>query len=261
MNINNVLTSKGGVGKSLICTILACYFEDRAQRILNLDLDANQPTFSRYRGLDVQRVEVTRNGKVDSGLFDYALETIYGPNVREGLPRTDIDQVIVDSGAGSYLPFVQYMRRENVMENFADLGYCHSLHVVIVGGQAMDDCVLSLNQLATHFGAGSKIVVWLNSYFDNLPWSGINEFYESRVYRKYEQLIHGVVEMPDLDPETEGRAFARFSKANQTFAEALSSGDLSYADSKRLLRLRQTYYEQLDPIFGTHNTRIVAEAE
>ena len=262
MNVNNVLTSKGGIGKSLVAGILAGYFRDRGQRTLTVDLDPNQPTLTRYQALEVQRIDVTRNGKVDSGLFDQALEKIYGSGLHDGSPRSDLDQVVIDSGAGSYLPFVEYMRREDVMEDFAELGYLHTLHVVLAGGQALEDCVQSLAQLAAHFGQGSRIVVWLNDFFDALPWDTAEAFLGSQLYRHHKALIHGVVQMPDLDPETEGRAFTRFSKANQTFSEALASGSMTYRDSKRLRRIRATYYDQLDPIFAELDTNaLAAEAE
>ena len=262
MNVNNVLTNKGGAGKSLICALLGCYFREREQRLLSLDLDPNQPTFSRYKALGVQRVQLTRNGKVDGGLFDDAMELIYGPKALQGEVENAHDQVVIDSGAGGYLPFVSYMRRQGVMETFGDLGIRHTLHVVLAGGQALDDCLLSLDELATHFGAASRMVVWLNDYFDALPWPGIEGFYDSGAYRKHGALIDGIVQMPDLDPETEGRAFTRFSKANQTFSEALASGSMTYRDSKRLRRIRATYYDQLDPIFAELDTNaLAAEAE
>lgn len=251
MNINNVLTRKGGVGKSLVCALLGCYFQERQQRTLSLDLDSNQPTFTRYKGLGVRRVELARNGEVDSGLFDNALEEIYGPNVHEGIPRDDLDQVVIDSGAGSYLPFVDYMRREGVMDVFAELGYQHTLHVVLAGGQSLEDCLISLDQLASLFGRGSRVVVWLNEHFAPLPWGGPEEFYDnSKVYRKHHQLIHGVVRMPKLRSQTEEPAFARFSEAHQTFNEATSSGKIKFSDSQRLRRIRAYYYDQLDLVFG-----------
>ena len=261
MNVNNVLTNKGGAGKSLICALLGCYFQERDQRTLNIDLDPNQPTFSRYTGLQVQRFDLTRNGKVDGGLFDDALEPIYGPDAAQGTAQRSYDQVVIDSGAGGYLPFVSYMRRQGVMDTFEDLGIRHTLHVVLAGGQALDDCLLSLDQLATHFGAQSRIVVWLNDYFDALPWPGIEGFYDSGAYRKHGALIDGIVQMPDLDPETEGRTFAQFVAANQTFDEALASGHFRFSACRRLIQIRRTYFEQLDAIFGDLGQALNAAAE
>lgn len=248
MHIHNVLTKKGGVGKSLVCVLLGCYFQERSQRTLNIDLDPNQPTFTRHKSLDVHRVSITRNGKVDSGLFDDALSLIYGAH--DTTPRTDLDQVVIDSGAGSYLPFVEYMRREEVVGDFAALHYRHTLHVVLAGGQALDDCLSALDELITLFGEQSRVVVWLNDYFDALPWHGVDGFCESGAYRKHGHLIDGIIQMPDLDPETEGRAFTRFTGRNETFAEALASGEYRFSDSKRLMRIRRAYYDQLDLIFG-----------
>lgn len=250
MNVNNVLTNKGGAGKSLICALLGCYFQERQQRTLHLDLDPNQPTFARYQGLKVTRVDITRNGKVDAGCFDDALEPVYGPDALQGKPQQAYDQVVIDSGAAGYLPFVSYMRRQGVVEAFESLGYRHTLHVVLAGGQALDDCLLSLDELVSFFGAQSRVVVWLNDFLDALPWAGVEGFCDSQAYRKHGPLIDGVVEMPDLDPETEGRTFAQFVASNQTFTEALASGNFSFSACRRLLRIRETYFTQLDTIYG-----------
>lgn len=85
-------------------------------------------------------MNITRNGKVDGALFDDALELIYGDEVAQGLPCRDYDQAVIDSGAGACLPFTRKMEREAVTQEFARLGYQHTLHVVIAGGQAIKDC-------------------------------------------------------------------------------------------------------------------------
>ena len=251
MNINNVLTGKGGVGKTLAATVLGCYFQERGQRIECFDVDSNQPSFSHYTSLGVRRMDVTRNGTVDLQLFDGALLRIYGPGAWSGAPRTDVDQVIIDSGSASYLPFVDYMRTEEVLGHFETLGYRHTLHVVLAGGRALNDCLLSLEQLVALFGEQSRIVVWLNDYFDALPWADRDQFVASGAYRKYGHLITGIVRMPDLRPETEGRAFNLWSGKNCTFAEALASSELVFTDGWRLMRIRDMYYDQLDLVFGT----------
>lgn len=247
LNINCVLTSKGGVGKSLICSILGCYFQERGRPTLNLDLDVNQPTFHRYAGLEVKRVELKRNGTVDARLFDGALTLLHGP---ERVAREDLEQAVIDIGAGSYLPYVDYLSREEVMEDFEALDYSHTLHVVLAGGQALNDCLRSLDELASLFGRKSRVVVWLNSFFEALPWEGVDGFVQSGVYAKHQQLIDGVLHMPNLHPQLEGPAFSKFAASNQTFREADASAAFVFTDKKRLRRIKRAYYAQLDFLFG-----------
>ena len=66
--VHFVLQGKGGVGKSLIATLIAQYLKENSSEPLHCyDTDPVNPTFSRYRALHPQTVNIlTENNTVDS---------------------------------------------------------------------------------------------------------------------------------------------------------------------------------------------------
>ena len=68
--IHMSLQGKGGVGKSLIASILAQYLQSRNQRIECIDTDPVNRTFSQYKAVNASRLELLRNGNVDPRGFD-----------------------------------------------------------------------------------------------------------------------------------------------------------------------------------------------
>src|SRR6266536_1166403 len=64
-SIHLSLQGKGGVGKSLIASILAQYFRDRGREIRCIDTDPVNSTMFQYKALDVSRLELLRDGSID----------------------------------------------------------------------------------------------------------------------------------------------------------------------------------------------------
>ena len=251
MNVNNVLTNKGGAGKSLVAILLTEYFLDRSYNVLAIDMDPNQATLAAYEGLAVSRHIVHEQGHINLRLFDGVLEEICGlTDNGAGVPTSKYDHVVLDSGAGGYGGFMHKLEREGIVKDFADHGIEHTLHVVIAGGQGLVPCLRSLDELATKFGEHSSIVVWLNPYFDALPWSDLDGFMQSKIARQHGHLFRGVIEMPALKRDTELPDFAKWLTTNRTFTEAMEAGDLPYFTSRRLKAIRDLYHSQLDGIFG-----------
>jgi CO dehydrogenase nickel-insertion accessory protein CooC1 len=72
------LQGKGGVGKSLVASFLAQYFlHRRSTPIRCIDTDPVNQTFSQYRELRAERLELLRDRSVDQRAFD-------GRNERNG---------------------------------------------------------------------------------------------------------------------------------------------------------------------------------
>ena len=64
------LQGKGGVGKSLVSSILAQYFMYRSLPVQCIDTDPVNRTLSQYKGLEVQQLRLLRDGNVDQRGFD-----------------------------------------------------------------------------------------------------------------------------------------------------------------------------------------------
>ena len=64
--IHLTLQGKGGVGKSLVASLLAQYFRHRGAPIHCLDTDPVNQTFSQYTELGAKHLELMHDGKIDS---------------------------------------------------------------------------------------------------------------------------------------------------------------------------------------------------
>ena len=74
--IHLILQGKGGVGKSLVSSILAQYFRHRGADIHCLDTDPVNQTLSQYVELAAEHLESMRDGKIDSRGFDVLMEPL-----------------------------------------------------------------------------------------------------------------------------------------------------------------------------------------
>ena len=93
------LQGKGGVGKSLVASILAQYFKYKGRVIQCIDTDPVNRTFSQYKALNASRLELLREGNIDPRGFDTLMERLL----------TEEGTFIVDNGASTFLPQWSYI--------------------------------------------------------------------------------------------------------------------------------------------------------
>src|SRR5438105_1525259 len=107
------LQGKGGVGKSLVATLLAQYFGAKSESVRCIDADPVNHTFAQYKKLNVQKVKLLRDGGViDPRGFDGLVETLLKES---GL-------FVVDSGAATFLPLWNYILEHNIVQVLNDAG-------------------------------------------------------------------------------------------------------------------------------------------
>ena len=104
--IHFTLQGKGGVGKSLVASILAQYFRHRGAEIHCIDTDPVNQTFSQYTELGSEHLALMHYGKIDSRGFDVLMERLL----------TEDGIFIVDNGASTFIPLWSYIVENNVLE-------------------------------------------------------------------------------------------------------------------------------------------------
>src|SRR5437762_14031736 len=75
-SIHLSLQGKGGVGKSLIASILIQYFGAKGCDVHAVDTDPVNHTLAQYKQLTVESLELLRHGGVDQGKLDEHLVRI-----------------------------------------------------------------------------------------------------------------------------------------------------------------------------------------
>lgn len=229
-DIHFILQGKGGVGKSLISSILFQYLKQKNISVSGIDTDPVNSTFSNYKNLSVKRLEIMNGDDVDTRRFDELVESI--------LLKEDNGHIVVDNGAATFIPFCSYLKENNAFSLLKDAGHKVWLHSVITGGQAIDDTLAGLSTLAQVF-YDVPIVVWLNRYFGDITASG-KSFDQFKIYKDHGSKFHAVIEIPIKKQATFGKDLEDLFSKRETFETALNS-DLPIMVRQRL----KTFWNEL----------------
>ncbi|SIN94036.1 nucleotide-binding protein [Halodesulfovibrio marinisediminis] len=214
--VNMVLQGKGGVGKSLVASLLAQYFIEYDYPITCIDTDPVNTTFAGYDALQADIIEIMEGDNINQRCFDKLMDRI------EKLPEDNISQMVVDNGAATFVPLGSYMA-ENVITEYLRDETPHNLrlHSVVTGGQAMHDTLDGLKQLLKAF-PDTPIVLWLNPYFGNIVHNGI-PFSDFKIYKNNIHRFESVVQLPIKNPSTFGQDLIHVLNQRMTFREVAAS--------------------------------------
>ena len=152
--INIVLSSKGGVGKTVIATFLYEYLIAKKKQktvILNTDTsnkDLQESTW--YRSVFV-------DFKDDSGV-------ITPKKLTELTEKFGTKNLVIDVGANSYYPWITFLSQMDGVAELELFGAKVILHVVLVGGTQFGETVKCLQEIC-NLKLPVEIVVHLNNVF------------------------------------------------------------------------------------------------
>lgn len=233
-DIHLVLQGKGGVGKSLISSLLTQYLiEKSGGSIYCADTDPVNSTFAGYKSFGVSKVEILNDSKnIDQRTFDSLIEQ---------LASLDIDAV-VDNGASTFIPLSAYLLENGVIELLQSAGKRVIIHSVITGGQAMKDTIGGLHSVLKD--QPTPVVVWQNEYFGDVQSDGMG-FTDSAVYARYKDKIQGIVTLHRRNPDTFGKDMELMVSNKMTFDEAMVSDKFTLMPRQRLKTIQKSIYDQL----------------
>ena len=236
--VHFIMNSKGGVGKSHLCWLLAQFHPSRNDRLICFDADATTASFSSFPALDVRRIEMLRENRIDPRLFDEVLEACLG---------VDAD-IIVDTGASSYAEWANYLIENDAHHALLAAGKDVVVHAIVVGsGATLLETLGDLDDLAGQLPGEVTLMVWLNEHFGRIEQDG-KSFFDMEVYDRHRARIHGVVTLPQRTRETFGADMAAMMKRRMTFAEAIASPDFHVMAKSRLKQIRDHAYQQLEAV-------------
>ena len=220
--IHLILQAKGGVGKSLVASLLCQYLIEQGREIIAFDTDPLNQTLTGYKDLPVQELKLMRGDDIDRRRFDQLIEDIL----------TTPGDVVVDNGAASFVPLSAYLKENQTVNFLEESGLRVLIHTVFTGGQAMKETADGLVSLASHFPT-VPLVVWLNRYFGEIA-TETKKFEEFKVYRENQTQIAGLIYIPLKSPQTFGKDLEELFSRHQTFAAALASDALPVMTKQRL---------------------------
>lgn len=231
--VHFVLMGKGGVGKSMVASMLSQYLGTLNRNLFCADTDPTNMTFKHYKALDVQHYNISDETlKVDTRKFDALINRIAE---HEG-------DCVVDTGASSFLPLMHYLHENKMFDLLESTGRRVVVHTPLVGGQAIDETVRGLQTILEFFN--TPVLVWVNEYFGPVRKDGVG-FRESTLFKEAKARLFGVVLLQELTADTSGQDVGEMTRHYLTFDEALSSPMFYFANRHRLMMVRNGIYDQL----------------
>jgi hypothetical protein len=234
--IHMSLQGKGGVGKSLVASILAQYFQKENRQVVCIDTDPVNRTLSQYKAVNASRLELLRNGNVDPRGFDVLMERLL----------TEDTTFVIDNGASTFLPLWSYVIENRVTELLKNAGKKLYVHTVVTGGQALLDTINGFRSLAQSTEE-RNIVVWVNEYFGRIERDG-KTFADMTAYVENADKVFGSVHITQRNHDTFGRDIEEVIAKKLTFDEAIREGEFSLMTKQRLKVVQRDLFEQLGAI-------------
>lgn len=245
-SINFILQGKGGVGKSFTTAILAQYFidEKNMDNIVVGDTDPVNTTTVKVKRLNADLIQITENSKVIQSKFDPMFESML---------TNSQNTFVIDNGASTFLPLIQYFNDNCVMDMFEDVEQDVYIHTIIVGGQALADTLQGFEELKQLVkGSKVKLIVWINE-FQGIPALENTQLIKTKFIEKNKDVIAGLVVIQDRKSDAFTTDIKELTEKSLTLKEALESEYFGLMAKSRLKRVFNDIYKQLDNIYNNEN--------
>ena len=235
--VNITLGDKGGIGKSYVTAGMAQYRIDNiiGKPPLLFDLDYKTMTFHKYKGLDVELINVETDGDIEKKKFDGLVNRI--------ALADDDDVFLFDIGSNVYIPLMNYMLVNEVMEMLVDHGVEIVLHVVIMGGQELNDTLNCLSELAIGTPEGVALSVWINQKNGKVESNG-KTFEQSKLYEEVKDRIRTITYIPEWRPDMQHNV-SDMLQQRVTYKVALTMDKYEIMDKQRLQVSQRSLYQAI----------------
>lgn len=237
-NINLVIGSKGGIGKSLVAYILGQYVLDKKGALIAFDTDFHNKTFASYKALNAQALHLVDNDTlmVNTAALDLILEATVDNEA----------DVVIDVGASSFLNFFKYVLDMDLAATWVDMGHKVTFHTIIAGGTPYRDTLETFDKLMALGvkGKGMRCVAWLNAFTGPLESNGV-AFEDSEEFKRHAKKIAGLVSIPIFD-DLFSATLEKVTTEHLTFDEVKDSSKFMVAEKMRAARIKAKLFEVLD---------------
>lgn len=186
-DIHIVMMGKGGVGKSTVSVLLSQYLRTVSDNLHFADLDPTNASFCAFKDIGAEHFKIADDDfNIEPRAFDLLIEKILG----------DDSTWVIDTGAATFLPFMNYVVNNEVFDFLAEQGRRVIVHTPLVGGPAMEETLRGL-QAILELGT-SPVVVWENEYYGPVTMNG-KRFVQTTAYEKHKARVLGVVRLKKGD--------------------------------------------------------------
>jgi hypothetical protein len=236
--VHFILQGKGGIGKTLVSTILAQWLAGKDEKPLRcFDTDQENATFSRYKAMNVKHVPVmTDNRMIDPKRFDALMIDILE---EEG-------NCVVDNGANTFSPLMAYLLENDCFSLLQDSGRKVYIHVIVGGGDTLHDTAMGF--VSTAKSTNVPLVLWENEHFGLLQSASGKQFTESATYGDNAGRVVGRVVLSQRNADTFGADLKKMNIARLTADEVRASEKFNVMEKQRIKVVFRDLFDQLDKV-------------
>lgn len=232
--IHMTLQGKGGVGKSMISSLIAQYLTAPDIHPLCIDTDPVNATFTGYKSLKVKLIDILEGKKIAPRKFDAMIEMI----------AEEKRNIVIDSGASTFVPLSNYLITNQVPALLKEMGHELVIHTIITGGQALLDTISGFSQLLSQYPEECQFVAWLNPYWGPVEDEG-KRFEQMKAYTTNKERLSAIIDIPALEEDAR-IDFSEMLQARQTFDEILNSKEVSIMSRQRLKIAKRELFAQME---------------
>lgn len=236
--VHFILQGKGGIGKTLVSTMLAQWMKAKDPDSLRCyDTDQENTTFSRYKAMDVKHVPVMTDSRtIDAKGFDALIVDILEA---EG-------NCVIDNGANTFSPLMAYLLENAAFDLFEESGRKVFIHCIVGGGDTLHDTASGF--VTTAQATTTPIVLWENEHFGLLQTPAGKVFTESQTYNQHAERVRGRVKLSQRNSDTFGADIKKMNTARLTLDEVLQSDKFNIMEKQRIKTVYRGIFEQLDNV-------------
>jgi hypothetical protein len=235
-SVHFVLQGKGGIGKTLVSSLLAQYIDERFPGTLECyDTDQENATFADYKAFNVKLVDVMNSDRtINRKKFDSMLLEVFASK----------KNIVIDNGANTFSPLMSYLMENDFIDMMLESGKRVYIHTIIGGGDNLKDTKAGFVSLAkqTH----CPMIIWLN---ENASWGTTENFIESDTFNDNSANVRGVVLLQGRTSDTFGDDIRRMNKARMTLKQITESeGQFNILEISRLGTVVRDVFNKLDTV-------------
>ena len=236
--VHFILQGKGGIGKTLVSTILAQWLAGKDEKPLRcFDTDQENATFSRYKAMNVKHVPVmTDNRMIDPKRFDSLMIDILEED----------GNCVVDNGANTFSPLMAYLLENDCFSMLEESGRKVYIHVIVGGGDPLHDTAMGF--VSTAKSTNVPLVLWENEHFGLLQSASGKQFTESNTYADNANRVVGRVVLSQRNADTFGADLKKMNIARLTADEVRASEKFNVMEKQRIKVVFRDLFEQLDKV-------------
>jgi hypothetical protein len=232
--VHLVLQGKGGIGKTLVASLIAQFLREHDRTPVCFDTDPVNASLAAFAALEAQPVDLLTGDVINVEAVDDMVERIL---------KADAD-VVMDNGAASFIPLARYLVSDNIAELIEAAGKALVVHVILVGSGGAMETAKGLDTVLTQFSSSVRVVVWINEFFGPVAIDG-TPVEDSRFFADNRDRLTSIIRLRRQNPLTTGLNLGQMLERKLTFAEALTDPAFFTVPRQRLTMYRRQVWDQL----------------